>query len=176
MNFSQIFWDFFIGDRINFRLFLRDLFQEKAEPGFFFILVPVDVLVFSPSYVPEDKLPETAQSKLNTKKRRFIQDAQGGAASSTELPSVPTAEFFNQISRNPALKTAICENTFHTVASKNNEIYGLETRANEVFLKESLSMGHVSVRQNLNFSRFFSTLFCRGGLMIFQVQVFFFSV
>lgn len=68
------------------------------------------------------------------------------------IPSSPTVSFFAELAHNEALRIAMCEHTFKSVSLKNNEIYGEETRVNEVFLRQTLTTGLVPVSVSLHCS------------------------
>ncbi|OQV13141.1 putative Ecdysone-induced protein 78C [Hypsibius exemplaris] len=113
-------------------------------------VVPRDIMVFQPSYVPQDKLPDSPgrdsavtanHHRLDTKRRRMeVQDVSGGGV---KIPANPGMKYFAELAQNPALKTAVGEKTFRVIAAKNADIYGEETRANEEFLREAMSAKYV---------------------------------
>ncbi|XP_055328999.1 nuclear receptor subfamily 1 group D member 1-like isoform X2 [Paramacrobiotus metropolitanus] len=114
-------------------------------------VVPRDIVIMTPSYVPPEKIPAPPQpTSTHHRYRKTRKDGSSSSESSLlspsphlKIPAVITSEFFHELGKDENAKNSMCEYTFRIVSKKNNEIYGEETRANEVFLKEALTSNNL---------------------------------
>ncbi|GAU99008.1 hypothetical protein RvY_10070 [Ramazzottius varieornatus] len=122
-------------------------------------VVPSDVLVFRPTYVRDDQIPVSSAGRIGYGVPSALAPA-GGFSGCRDLYSLARSlvaqfqagipipghvmiDFYSMYPTDSRLKASMCEFTKCMVARGNEEIYGEETRANEVFMNEAMSSGKI---------------------------------